>query len=205
MTTSNAHTRPHISAGPMRLVSGGTVLLLHVLVVVALLLHLHAAPPSALPSRSLVLLSLHPDAPAPAPRPVAPTRSFTPPAASLTAPIFTLAPREARGIAVPETPAATPPGASAPVERKNPQDLFSDQKKEEFRRFFKQQAAEDRHENAKAAHATASCNVFRKPGEQDQPDLQAANGITRNFVPAFGIGLDTPGDGKVPASLQACN
>jgi len=190
----------------MRLLSGGAVLLLHALVVLALLLHLYAAKPPVLPSRPMVLVALKPDVTISAPKPVEPARSVLPPAIGLTSPIFTVSPHETRGITLPETPPVTAPGVAAPAGRKTPGDLFSDEKKAEFKRFFKQQAAEDRRENAKAPAGKSPCSAFRdKPGEQAQPDLQASNGITRNFVPAFGVGTASGGSDDDKPSMQACN
>jgi hypothetical protein len=188
----------------MRLLSGACVLLLHVLVALALLFHLQAKKGSAPDTRPMQLLYLKPDV-APAPKPVAPMKSLSPPSATLSAPPFSVAPSDARRspafeTAAPPFPALGQPVPSAP---KNPGDLFSDDKKEEFKRFFKQQASEDQRENAKAAGGKSTCDVFKKPGEENLPDLQASNGITKTFVPAFGIGTHTPDDGK--SYMQACN
>jgi len=200
MTQLNASRLSHVSAGRTRVVSGGIVLLLHILVALALLLHLRAAKQPALPSRSMLLMSLKPAAPAADTKAIAPTRSFAPPAVSLTSPLITVSPR---GITVPETaPPVAGSGAAVP-ERKTSKDLFSDEKKEEFKRFFKEQATEDRRENAKAAGHRSGCDLFRKPGELAQPDEQTSNGIPRNFIPAFGVGIHAPEDGKV--YVEPCN
>ena len=208
MPRSYSDHLPPLPVDRLRLVSGGSVLVLHVLVALALLLHLQAKKEQMPAARPMQLLHLRPETPpAPAPRPVAPMRSLSPPAAALSLPPFVVAPSEVRRNPAfqPVTPPISGLGQPAPAAPGNPGDLFSDQKKEEFKRFFKQQAAEDRRENAKPAGGKSTCNVFRKPGEETMPDLQASNGITRNFVPAFGVGIDTPSDGNVPASLQACN
>jgi len=200
MAQSAAHRFPPVSAGRTRFLSGGIVLLLHILVALALIFHLHAAKPPVLPSRSMLLMSLKPDIPAAAPKSVTPARSFAPPAVSLTAPLITVSPR---GITVPETAPPVSGSAAAASERKTSKDLFSDEKKEEFKRFFKEQAIEDRRENAKAASHRSGCDLFRKPGELNQPDEQTPNGIPRNFVPAFGVGIHAPEDGKV--YMEPCN
>ncbi len=191
-----------LSVDRLRLASGAAVLLLHVLVALALLFHLQAKKGSESDSRPMQLIYLKPDA-APAPKPVAPTKSLSPPSATLSLPPFSIAPSEVRRSPAFEPAAPTVPGVGSPAAAtpKNPGDLFSDEKKEAFKRFFKQQAAEDRRENAKAASGTSACNIFKKPGEENLPDLQASNGITKNFVPAFGGG--THDDGK--SFIQACN
>src|SRR5579859_355331 len=148
MTQLSASRLSHVSAGRTRIVSGGIVVLLHILVALALLLHLKAAKQPALPSRSMLLMSLKPAAPAAEMKAIAPTRSFAPPAVSLTSPLISVSPR---GITVPETVPAISGSGAAPSERKTSKDLFSDEKKEAFKRFFKEQAIEDRRENAKAA------------------------------------------------------
>jgi len=200
MTQSAAHHFPPVSAARTRFLSGGIVLLLHILVALALLLHVQAAKQPVLPSRSMLLLSLKPAAPAAETKAIAPTRGFAPPAVSLTSPLITVSPR---GITVPEAaPPVSGSGAAVP-ERKNSRDLFSDEKKEEFKRFFKEQAIEDRRENAKASSHRSGCDLFRKPGELNQPDEQTPDGIPRNFVPAFGVGIHAPEDGKV--YMEPCN
>ncbi|GEM_PF-6978464 len=200
MTQLSASRLSHVSAGRTRIVSGGIVVLLHILVALALLLHLKAAKQPALPSRSMLLMSLKPAAPAAEMKAIAPTRSFAPPAVSLTSPLISVSPR---GITVPETVPAISGSGAAPSERKTSKDLFSDEKKEAFKRFFKEQAIEDRRENAKAAGHRSGCDLFRKPGELAQPDEQTSNGIPRNFVPAFGVGIHAPEDGK--AYMEPCN
>jgi hypothetical protein len=190
------------TANRLRLVSGGGVLLLHGLVAIALLLHLRATRPLAPPAPSMQVLMLKPERPVVVPQPITPTRSFTPPAASLTSPVFMVAPREQRGITVPEAPAPVTPGA-APAGPVKPGDLFSEEKKKEFKAFFKQQAIEDARENAKSS-GRDGCNVFRdKPGEQPKVDMQTNTGITRDFVPAFGVGTESSGDDN--GHMHACN
>jgi len=189
---------------PIRLLGGACVLLLHVLVALALLFHLQTKKGSAPDSRPMQLLYLKPDL-EPAPKPVAPTKSLSPPSAMLFLPPVNVAPAEARRNPAfePAAPAVSGLGQPAPTAPRNPGDLFSDDKKEAFKRFFKQQASEDQRENAKVSSGKSACNVFRKPGEENLPDLQASNGITKNFVPAFGVGTHTPDDGK--SYMQACN
>jgi hypothetical protein len=175
-----------------------------VLVALALLFHMQAKKQPIPSSRPMQLLRLPPEA-TPAPKPVSPIRSLSPPAAILSLPPFAVAPSETRRSPTlePVAPLVSGQGQPAPLTPKHPGDLYSDEKKEEFKRFFKQQAIEDQRENAKAGNSKATCNVFRKPGEEVLPDLKASNGITKNFVPAFGVGTHTPDDGK--SYFQACN
>ncbi len=204
MRESYAHRPSHPSIDRTRLLSGGVVLLLHGLVAIALLVHYQAVRQSAPPDRPLLLLKLKPDRPVREVTPVTPTRTIAPPSAILTSPLFTLSPSERHPAAIPEPITPGAPGLSAPAAPPKPGDLFTDEKKEEFKRFFKQQAAEDRRENAKAASGGRGCNVFRKPGEENVPDLNASNGITKNFVPAFGVGVHPAEEGdKVYAA--PCN
>jgi hypothetical protein len=187
----------------MRLLSGGGVLLLHVLVAIALLLQYRAVRLPAAPDRPMLLLKLKSETPALEVKPVAPPRPITPPSSTLVSPVFTLSPAERRPLAVPEPAAPAAPGVGAPAAPPKPGDLFSDEKKAEFKRFFKQQAIEDARENAKAG-GRDGCEIFRdKPGELPKVDMQASNGITRDFVPAFGVGTQTSGDDK--GHMQACN
>jgi len=201
MTTSDLRSFAPVTANRLRLVSGGGVLLLHVLAVIALLFHVNATRTTA-PSRSMLLLRLPAQPPSVAPaKPIAPARDFQPPAATLALPAFSVSPREQRGITLPELsgPAG---GPSAPAQAA-PGDLFSEEKKAEFKRFFKQQATEDARENAKAG-ASHACDIFRKPGEPKMPDVQTSpNGIAKTFIPGFSVGIQTSGDGK--PLLSACD
>jgi hypothetical protein len=205
MTTSALHSFAPVQTNRLRLVSGGAVLLLHVLIAIALLLH-YGATRIAAPSRSMTLIKLTPEAqPVAVPKPVAPSRAITPPVSTLTSPVFTVAPREPRGITLPRaevpTGAGASPSAQAPVK---PGELFSEEKKKQFKEFFKQQAAEDARENAKAG-AGHACDLFRAQKDPKMPDMQTTpNGIAKTFIPAIGFSTSGGEDGKGGA-LNSCD
>ena len=183
---------------PARWLGGGAVALVHLAFLLALLLTDKLTLHRTVDVRPMTIYRIPeqqktpPRAGMPAPKPAAPpTMTLTPPRFSVAPPVspVTAAPTE-------RSAPAAPPQAGRPSYN----DLFSQEKKEQFKQFFADQAAEDRRENAKPDHPKSACELFKKPDDLGEAGPRSNTGIPQNFIPGLTVGTNGS-----DSSVQACN
>lgn len=182
---------------------GAVVLALHGIVFMILLFHEHLKGPNPETVVEFHWIDLKPEKLAPvSSKVVLPVpRSMAVPAVTLSPPQFTVlspeAPRPSPITVVPSDRASPAQG------RRDYNDLFSADKKEQFKRFFNEQAIVDRRENAKLGNSKSPCDVFKKPDDLGAAGDLPSNGVTKNFKPGFAIGTGGSDDDGV--SVRPCN
>jgi hypothetical protein len=173
----------------------------------ALLVQAHLKLTPLPTTKPMILLHLKSDPPTRVPNPivVTPPRSIAPSGTTLTPPQFSVAPSEARRqsaiTVLPEGNA--PPASPLSAGRTNYNDLFSADKKEQFKHFFNDQAVEDRRENAKAASSKSACDTFKKQDDLGEAGSQSNTGVSQNFKPGLVIGAG--GSDSDKPIVHACN
>lgn len=183
---------------PARWLGGGAVALVHLVFLLALLLTDKLTLHRAADVKPMTVYRI-PERQAAPPRDGVPLpKTAAPPALTLTPPRFGVAPPSSPTTAVPAE--RTAPAAASQAGRPNYNDLFSGQKKEQFKQFFAGQAAEDRRENAKPDHPKSACDLFRKPDDLGEAGPRSNTGIPQNFIPGLTVGA-----GGAEPSVQACN
>lgn len=174
------------------------MLLAHFLVIGLLLYSIGPLRPKPALAPAMVLVRL-PESPRAITMPPSALRSWrAPPIASspkLDSPAFSIQPR-----AAPQPSAEPAPPAPAGGQMG---DLFSPAQKEQFRRFFREQAKSDAIENARPAHDRAACGSDRVP--EDGLTTNPANGISKNFVPGFQIAKSLGDSGDHDVKFTPCN
>jgi len=180
---------------------------LHGLVLLALLLHKHMEGPNAVSLPAMRWIDLKPEKPLPIlslPARAAP-KIAAPPAVTLPPPQVTISSPEASHtspVTLPPNPnAPSPPSSSAG--RRDYNDLFPAEKKEQLKRFFAEQAITDRRENARPGNRTSPCDIFKKPDDLGTAGEPPNTGVTKTFKPALVFG--TGGSDEDGVSAQACN
>lgn len=177
------------------------VLVLHAIVLLALLReHVKRSEPEAI--ATMRWIALPPEKPAPMLRrdiPSPPGRQIAP-SVTLPLPQFT--------VSVPERPRPSPitiaPTEQSQQGRRDYNDLFSVEKKEQLKRFFAEQATMDRRENARAGKRSSPCDAFKKPDDLGAAGEPPNNGVSKNFKPGFTVGTGGSDDDE-GLSAHPCN